>query len=96
MTVLIFVGLFIVVCGALRFILNYSHLLNSLLRLEIISVSIFFLIGLRIIRLGIEIFYLLYFMVILVCEGVLGLSLLIVISYSYGRDRIQRFNSLVC
>lgn len=93
---LLYTIFYIIFCVRLRFFLNYSHLLNRLLRLELLSVSVFLFIGLNINILGIDLFYLLYFLVILVCEGVLGLSLLIVNCYNYGRDYVRRFNRLVC
>ena len=40
--------------------------------------------------------FLLYFLVIMVCEGVLGLSILILIRFSYGVDYLFNFNKLLC
>lgn len=92
---ILFTG-FLVFRGVIRFTLNYSHLLNSLLSLELMSVRIFFLINISFINSGLELFYVLYFLVILVCEGVLGLSLLIVSLYRYGEDYINSFSILIC
>nr|BBN80011.1 NADH dehydrogenase subunit 4L [Grandidierella fasciata] len=80
----------------LKFIFNFNHLLNSLLTLEFVSLS--FLLGLS------EIIcvydnhnvFLLYFLVMVVCEGVLGLSFLILMSFNYGNDYLFSFNKLTC
>nr|AUO29130.1 NADH dehydrogenase subunit 4L [Platorchestia japonica] len=90
------VCLFMSMMGGLSFILNYSHLLNSLLSLEMISLSVYFLFGVGFVFLGGEMFYLLYFLVMMVCEGVLGLSLLIAITYGFGEDYFKSINVLVC
>nr|YP_009515499.1 NADH dehydrogenase subunit 4L [Parhyale hawaiensis]AAT69315.1 NADH dehydrogenase subunit 4L [Parhyale hawaiensis]AYB71610.1 NADH dehydrogenase subunit 4L [Parhyale hawaiensis] len=78
------------------FVMNYNHLLNSLLSLEMISLSLYFLMGLGYMVLGMEIYNLLYFLVMLVCEGVLGLSILIMIVYGYGEDYMKSFSVLMC
>nr|AYB71584.1 NADH dehydrogenase subunit 4L [Platorchestia sp. AKP-2018] len=90
------VCLFMSMMGGLSFILNYSHLLNSLLSLEMISLSVYFLLSVSFVFLGGEMFYLLYFLVMMVCEGVLGLSLLIAVTYGFGVDYFKAINILMC
>lgn len=89
----LFVGVF---SGVLRFVLNYRHLLNSLLRLELIVLIIYY--GLSLIGLvGLnDFFFTLFYLVIAVCEGVLGLSLLIARRYRHGSDYMKGFNKLRC
>lgn len=91
-----FIFLFVVPLCFYKFILNFDHLLVRLFILEFISLSFF--LGLR---LGIEYFnfelvFLLYFLVIVVCEGVLGLCLLVLLSFGYGGDFLFVFNKLLC
>nr|AXH38212.1 NADH dehydrogenase subunit 4L [Pseudoniphargus sp. 1-Portugal] len=86
---------FILFSGTVSFLLNYSHLLNSLLSLEFISSSVFFLIVVKFSGLSEEIFSL-YFLVMLVCESVLGLSLLIISIYSYSVDYMKSMSSVLC
>nr|YP_009513824.1 NADH dehydrogenase subunit 4L [Pseudoniphargus carpalis]AXH38202.1 NADH dehydrogenase subunit 4L [Pseudoniphargus carpalis] len=86
---------FIFFSGSISFLLNYSHLLNSLLSLEFISSGIFFLMVMKFSGLSEEIFSL-YFLVILVCESVLGLSLLITSIYGYSLDYMKSMMSVVC
>nr|QQQ88928.1 NADH dehydrogenase subunit 4L [Hyalella franciscae] len=78
------------------FILNYTHLLNSLLSLEMMAVTIYFLTSIVFMHMGVEMFYLLFFLVLVVCEGVLGLSLLISMVYSHGEDYFKLFNTIQC
>nr|BBN79985.1 NADH dehydrogenase subunit 4L [Grandidierella japonica] len=88
-------GLFIPVCF-MKFVLNLNHFLNSLLTLEFISLS--FILGFSVV-LGLYDFnsmFLLYFLVMVVCEGVLGLSFLILMSFNFGGDYLFSFNSLSC
>nr|YP_009160740.1 NADH dehydrogenase subunit 4L [Pseudoniphargus daviui]CCB84637.1 NADH dehydrogenase subunit 4L [Pseudoniphargus daviui] len=87
--------MFILFSGTVSFMLNYSHLLNSLLSLEFVSSSVFFLIVIKFSGFSEEIFSL-YFLVMLVCESVLGLSLLITSVYSYSFDYMKSMSSVMC
>lgn len=80
----------------LKFIFNINHLLNRLLSLEFISLS--FMLGFREVLNIYEInrVYLLYFLVIIVCEGVLGLRFLVLIRFNYGNDYLFNYNNLAC
>nr|AXI98593.1 NADH dehydrogenase subunit 4L [Pseudoniphargus grandis] len=86
---------FILFSGTVSFVFNYSHLLNSLLSLEFISSSVFFLMAVKFSGLSEEIFSL-YFLVMLVCESVLGLSLLIISIYSHSTDYMKSMSSVLC
>lgn len=85
-------SLIIIFCGGWSFISNRKHLLNTLLRLEFVILRVFWAIVLYIIRVGIEIYFVLFFLTLGVCEGALGLSLLISIVCSHGNDYFGRFN----
>lgn len=80
--------------GNIIFVSKHKHLLIVLLRLEFIVLRIFFflLIYLRLIE--INIFILIVFLVFSVCEGALGLSILVSIIRTHGNDYFQRFNLL--
>nr|YP_009515486.1 NADH dehydrogenase subunit 4L [Trinorchestia longiramus]AYB71597.1 NADH dehydrogenase subunit 4L [Trinorchestia longiramus] len=88
--------MFIGFMGFFSFILNYNHLLNSLLSLELISVSVYFLLGVSFVFYWGDLFYLMYFLVMVVCESVLGLSLLIFVTYGFGEDYFKSINILTC
>nr|QQQ88759.1 NADH dehydrogenase subunit 4L [Hyalella tiwanaku] len=96
LTYLFVLALLMLFASIYTFILNYTHLLNSLLSLEMMAVIVYFLIALVFMCMGVEMFYLLFFLVLIVCEGVLGLSLLISIVYSHGEDYFKLFNSMQC
>ncbi len=89
-------GVVLVIGGLFSYIINYSHFLNSLLRLECIRVGVFCVIIHKIDMLDGELFYRVYFLVVVVCEGVVGLSLLVVMVFSRGRDYIKIRSRVVC
>nr|YP_009684669.1 NADH dehydrogenase subunit 4L [Gammarus pisinnus]QDS78472.1 NADH dehydrogenase subunit 4L [Gammarus pisinnus] len=82
--------------GSFSYILNYSHLLMSLLSLELISLMVYWGMSLMILSMGEEVFFLLFYLVMTVCEGTLGLSLLISCVHSFGSDRMKIYSSLGC
>lgn len=92
----ILVFFFIIPVCLLKFILNFNHLLISLLVLEFLSLRFFFGLSGSFHFLSLESVFLLYFLVIVVCEGVLGLCILVLISFSYGVDYIFVYNKLLC
>nr|YP_009445863.1 NADH dehydrogenase subunit 4L [Eurythenes maldoror]ATX68771.1 NADH dehydrogenase subunit 4L [Eurythenes maldoror] len=89
-------GMVIVISGLFSFIFNYSHVLGSLLSLELIGLGIYFLMGLGSGFLGSEMFCVLYFLVMMVSEGVLGISLLVMMSSTHSSDMMKHYNSLLC
>nr|YP_010490444.1 NADH dehydrogenase subunit 4L [Gibbosaverruca weijiai]UWM12930.1 NADH dehydrogenase subunit 4L [Gibbosaverruca weijiai] len=92
--VMIFISIFIV--GFWVFVSNRKHLMNMLISMEYIVLSLFFAIFLVVISLGLETFVLLIFLVASVCEGSLGLSLMVGIVRSHGNDEINSFSVLKC
>nr|YP_009255680.1 NADH dehydrogenase subunit 4L [Stygobromus indentatus]AND97088.1 NADH dehydrogenase subunit 4L [Stygobromus indentatus] len=84
------------ISGLLKFMLNYIHLLVSLLSLEFISLALFLSLSSMIMFYSSEFFYLLYFIIMIVCEGVLGLVLLVSSVYSHGLDYMKSFNFMLC
>nr|SBT96187.1 ND4L [Haploginglymus sp. JP-2016] len=81
--------------GVMGYVVNYSHLLNSLLMLEFISLGIFFFFFLKFSYMVEEV-YCLYFLVVVVCESVLGLSLLVLAVWVYSSDYLMSVNVLMC
>lgn len=92
----VFGAVFIIFCGLWRFISYNKHLLNSLLRLEFIMLGVFWLLRLQLSIVGREIYISLFFLTLAVCEGALGLSLLVLIVRRHGNDYFKRFNLLEC
>lgn len=78
--------------GNLIFVSKYKHLLIVLLRLEFIVLRIFFFILILFLNIDYEIYMLIVFLVFSVCEGVLGLSILVSIIRTHGNDYFQSLN----
>lgn len=89
-----FVFLVIFIIGNLIFVSNYKNLLITLLRLEFIVLRIFFFFILLLNLIEEDIYILIIFLVFSVCEGALGLSILVSIIRTHGNDYFQGFNLL--
>nr|DAZ91233.1 TPA_asm: ND4L [Gammarus fossarum] len=85
-----------VVSSIFSFILNYSHVLNSLLSLELLVLMVYWLLSLNLFNMGGDSFFMVFYVVMSVCEGVLGLSLLIMGVYSHGSDYMMSYSVLNC
>jgi NADH-ubiquinone oxidoreductase chain 4L len=86
--------IFILAC--IVFISNRKHLLVTLLRLEYLILSLFLFLFIYLLRSCIEIYFLIVFLVFRVCEGALGLSILVSMIRTHGNNYFQSFNSLIC
>jgi NADH-ubiquinone oxidoreductase chain 4L len=82
--------------GVIVYVSNRAHLLATLLRLEFIVLSLFLFLfeGLRF--LNYETFFRMIFLTFSVCEGALGLSILVSIIRTHGNDYFQSFSVLQC
>lgn len=88
------ISIFLFAC--IVFISNRKHLLITLLRLEYIVLRLFLYIFISLNINNIEIYFLIVFLVFSVCEGALGLSILVSIIRTHGNDYFQSFNTLLC
>nr|AKF78842.1 NADH dehydrogenase subunit 4L [Euryomma sp. SMD-2015] len=82
------------IMGVLTFVSNRKHLLSMLLSLEYIVLSLFLLLFIYLISLNFEIFFSMMFLTFSVCEGALGLSILVSMIRTHGNDYFQSFNIL--
>nr|QTZ20311.1 NADH dehydrogenase subunit 4L [Spodoptera ornithogalli] len=89
---IVFILMFIV--GNLIFVSKHKHLLIVLLSLEFIVLSIFFFMLVYLIFIEYDMYMLMLFLVFSVCEGALGLSILISMIRTHGNDYFQSFNLL--
>nr|AJR19262.1 NADH dehydrogenase subunit 4L [Thremma gallicum] len=81
--------------GNLMFSLNRKHLLIVLLSLELIMLNLFFLMNNYLVyNMSNSVYFLVMFMILTVCEGVLGLSILVYMIRIYGSDYIY-MNSIL-
>nr|AZQ21626.1 NADH dehydrogenase subunit 4L [Mythimna pallidicosta] len=89
---IIFMLMFIV--GNLIFISKHKHLMIVLLSLEFIVLSIFFFMLIYLMYIDYDMYMLMVFLVFSVCEGALGLSILVSMIRTHGNDYFQSFNLL--
>nr|YP_010515283.1 NADH dehydrogenase subunit 4L [Emerita talpoida]UXL87269.1 NADH dehydrogenase subunit 4L [Emerita talpoida] len=94
--IFLFSSLFVVVSGVISFVLFRKHLLSTLLSLEFIMLGIYFFMSCCFIGMSNEIYFVLFFLSLVVCEGALGLSLLVVIVRTHGSDYFSSMSSLEC
>nr|ARF02884.1 NADH dehydrogenase subunit 4L [Cydalima perspectalis]UBD09486.1 NADH dehydrogenase subunit 4L [Cydalima perspectalis]WEV93784.1 NADH dehydrogenase subunit 4L [Cydalima perspectalis] len=91
MSILIII-MFIV--GNMIFVFKHKHLLIVLLSLEFIVLSIFFFMLMMFSFIEYDMYMLMVFLVFSVCEGALGLSILVSMIRTHGNDYFQSFNLL--
>nr|YP_009935692.1 NADH dehydrogenase subunit 4L [Macrosoma conifera]QNS38635.1 NADH dehydrogenase subunit 4L [Macrosoma conifera] len=80
--------------GNMIFISKHKHLLIILLSLEFIILSIFFLMMIYFSFIMNDMYMLMVFLVFSVCEGALGLSILVSMIRTHGNDYFQSFSLL--
>nr|AII02384.1 NADH dehydrogenase subunit 4L [Pennisetia hylaeiformis] len=88
------ISLLMYMVGNMIFALKFKHLLIILLSLEYLVLSIFFFFSIYLIFLDFNMFMLMVFLIFTVCEGVLGLSILVSMIRTHGNDYFQSFNLL--
>nr|YP_009045347.1 NADH dehydrogenase subunit 4L [Parasarpa dudu]AHA03698.1 NADH dehydrogenase subunit 4L [Parasarpa dudu] len=78
--------------GNMIFVSKHKHLLIVLMSLEFMVLSIFFLMLLYLMFVSYSLYMLMVFLVFSVCEGALGLSILVSMIRTHGNDYFQSFN----
>lgn len=86
--------LFMFITTLLVFLIHRNHFLIILLRLEIIVVILYFILYIYFYRIFNELFFLMIYLTIRVCEGVLGLSVLVSMVRVHGNDYVISFTFL--
>nr|QXT45743.1 NADH dehydrogenase subunit 4L [Epeorus sp. LA03FY06]UUJ36897.1 NADH dehydrogenase subunit 4L [Epeorus sp. 04 ZXM-2022a] len=82
--------------GVGGFISNRKHLLATLLSLEFIVLGLYGLLFVYLMNLGCELYFTMVFLTFAVCEGALGLSILVSMIRTHGNDYFQSFSILQC
>nr|YP_010569049.1 NADH dehydrogenase subunit 4L [Fannia canicularis]UEV87291.1 NADH dehydrogenase subunit 4L [Fannia canicularis]UZC78839.1 NADH dehydrogenase subunit 4L [Fannia canicularis] len=82
------------IMGLFTFVSNRKHLLSMLLSLEYIVLSLFLLLFIYLNLLNYENFFCMMFLTFSVCEGAMGLSILVSMIRTHGNDYFQSFNML--
>nr|AVN68274.1 NADH dehydrogenase subunit 4L [Tryonicus parvus] len=83
-------------CGAWVFCFNHKHLLITLLSLEFIVLILYLMICFYLNMFNYELFFSLVFLTFSVCEGALGLSILVSMVRMYGNDYFQSYLIIQC
>lgn len=86
----------IFIFGCIVFISTRKHLLCTLLSLEFIVLILFILLFFILNFINYEGYFRMFFLTFCVCEGVLGLSILVSIIRTHGNDYFQSFSILQC
>lgn len=92
----LFIPLVRTICGLISFVSNRKHLLCALLRLEFTMLRIFWTICIYRNIFEKEAYLVLFFLVLVACEGALALSILVAIIRSHGNDCFSSFSTLQC
>lgn len=87
---------FIFFLGLIVFVSNRKHLLVTLIRLEFIILLIYIYIYIYLIITIFDSYFRIVFLRMRVCEGVLGLSILVSLIRTHGNDYFQSYNILQC
>lgn len=93
---LIYLVFFIFFSGCYVFVRNLKHLLLILLSLEFIVLSLFMFLLIYLNLYFFEQYFCIFYLVFTVCEGALGLSILVSLIRTHGNDYFQSFAILQC
>nr|YP_010586013.1 NADH dehydrogenase subunit 4L [Anisocentropus kawamurai]UZZ43749.1 NADH dehydrogenase subunit 4L [Anisocentropus kawamurai] len=74
------------------FCLNRKHLLIMLLMMEFMVLNLMVILFYYLSNLNYDFYFFMMFMVIMVCEGVLGIAIMVNMVRIYGNDYFQIFN----
>nr|AWV84078.1 NADH dehydrogenase subunit 4L [Tettigades opaca] len=82
--------------GIVTLCLARKHIMLSLLSLEFIVLSLFCVLSIIVTNMVSESYAMLMFLTFSVCEGVIGLSTLVMMIRSHGNDHLMSTNSSTC
>uniref|UniRef100_A0AAU7B9X6 NADH-ubiquinone oxidoreductase chain 4L n=1 Tax=Parvotettix domesticus TaxID=3073458 RepID=A0AAU7B9X6_9ORTH len=88
--------MFMFISGGWVFCSKRKHLVATLLSLEFIMLSLFLMLFNYLNLFNFELFFSMVFLVFSVCEGALGLSVLVSMIRTHGNDYFQSFVILQC
>nr|UPX88703.1 NADH dehydrogenase subunit 4L [Aphodius rufipes] len=90
----LFFSIIMYFAGVVSFCLKRKHLLLMLLSLEFVILGLYFNLFLYLSHYNYEFFFSMIFLSMSVCEGALGLSILVALMRTHGNDYFQTFNLL--
>nr|YP_010596132.1 NADH dehydrogenase subunit 4L [Acanthaspis pedestris]WAJ48464.1 NADH dehydrogenase subunit 4L [Acanthaspis pedestris] len=83
-----------ILSGLFVFVSMRKHLLLTLLSLEFLVLSLYFMFFIFLGFFGMSYYFLLVFLTFSVCEGAMGLGVLVTLIRSYGNDNISSLSVL--
>nr|YP_009741706.1 NADH dehydrogenase subunit 4L [Thaumatosmylus hainanus]QID76385.1 NADH dehydrogenase subunit 4L [Thaumatosmylus hainanus] len=89
-------SVFMFIVGVSVYSMKRKHLLSMLLSLEFIVLSLFYMLYMYLLMYNYEFFFTMIFLTFSVCEGALGLSILVSMIRTHGNDYFQSFSILQC
>nr|AYR05355.1 NADH dehydrogenase subunit 4L [Coleoptera sp. ACP-2013] len=89
MMIYFYISIYMFLGGLIVFSFQRKHFLILLLSLEFLVISIFLMMSISFSFLLNEYFFLMLFLTMSVCEGTMGLSILILLIRSFGNDYIM-------
>nr|YP_009368828.1 NADH dehydrogenase subunit 4L [Phaneroptera gracilis]APD14871.1 NADH dehydrogenase subunit 4L [Ducetia sp. NS-2016]ARN59029.1 NADH dehydrogenase subunit 4L [Phaneroptera gracilis] len=87
---------FIIMGGVWVFSSKRKHLLATLLSLEFIMLGLFLMLFIMLNLYPQDLYFMMIFLTFSVCEGALGLSILVSMIRTHGNDFFQTFSILQC
>nr|YP_010487092.1 NADH dehydrogenase subunit 4L [Eupatorus sukkiti]UWI70876.1 NADH dehydrogenase subunit 4L [Eupatorus sukkiti] len=90
----LFFSLVMYFMGLISFCMKRKHLLLMLLSLEFVMLSLYFNLFLYLMYFNYEFYFSMVFISMSVCEGALGLSILVSMVRTHSNDYFQTFNIL--
>nr|YP_009676403.1 NADH dehydrogenase subunit 4L [Chthamalus challengeri]QDE13334.1 NADH dehydrogenase subunit 4L [Chthamalus challengeri] len=96
MSIFFVIPIFLFVVGFWIYISKRKHLMNMLISLEYIVLSIFMLLMMVTFIMGLEMYAGLIYLIASVCEGSLGVGIMVGMVRSHGSDYVASLNSLKC
>nr|YP_010952416.1 NADH dehydrogenase subunit 4L [Pseudabris hingstoni]WMQ52510.1 NADH dehydrogenase subunit 4L [Pseudabris hingstoni] len=94
MMVYVYMSLSMFFSGLIMFSLKRKHLLLMLLSIELMVVALYMSMFIYLSLLDNDYFFSMIFLTFSVCEGALGLSVLVTMIRTHGNDYFQSFNLL--
>nr|YP_011010273.1 NADH dehydrogenase subunit 4L [Ventidius distanti]WPW46875.1 NADH dehydrogenase subunit 4L [Ventidius distanti]WPW46888.1 NADH dehydrogenase subunit 4L [Ventidius distanti] len=92
---IIFILWYMYFCGMIILCSIRKHLLLTLLSLEYLIMITFFAFFLFLLNYSFEYYFIIFFLTFSVCEGVLGLSVLVSMIRCHGNDNLMNMSSLM-
>nr|YP_010443345.1 NADH dehydrogenase subunit 4L [Sophrops subrugatus]YP_010936647.1 NADH dehydrogenase subunit 4L [Sophrops peronosporus]UTE83873.1 NADH dehydrogenase subunit 4L [Sophrops subrugatus]WKW91616.1 NADH dehydrogenase subunit 4L [Sophrops peronosporus] len=90
----LFFSVIVYFSGLFSFCIMRKHLLLMLLSLEFVVLGLYFNLFLFLSFFGFEFYFGMIFLTMSVCEGALGLAILVALMRTHGNDYFQTFNVL--